>query len=359
MIDFTSSLYLSMKHSSDQLLKWQSLTTGAPAALYEVEESRQVANDIAQMQGLDAGISAPSTLHLYLDLFGYLSTKQVDLFVDENIYPVSKYGIERLIVNKIKVYPFKHLNSAHLFTLIKTRLQKNTLPIILTDGWCPKCGKAAPIKSYSEMIKPFGGKIIIDDTQAFGIFGERNSRMVYGSGGGGILRWSGVNDKNIITVISLAKAFGVPMAVVSGNARFIQAFENAGDTRVYSSPVSIAHLVAAINALKINSFAGDERRNKLWSNLSLVRNELKQADINSSGGIFPVQSITGLHSNEALKLHSYLKTEGIQTVLTWTHENSQAVTFIVRCDHSVEELKRFLDPVVNFFAHEQTSRPLR
>src|SRR6266487_3621373 len=225
MIDFTSSLYLGMRHSSNELLGWQQLTTGVPAALYEFRRSEQISQQIAQLQGLEKGISAPSTLHLYWDLYGFLSTQQIVVFVDEKIYPVSKYGIERLIVKKIPIHLFRHLDANHLSELVERKLQKFKLPIILTDGWCPQCGRPAPIKDYSEILKPFKGNIIIDDTQAFGILGERRSNAVYGNDGGGILKWLDVNDQNIITITSLAKAFGVPMAVISGNATFISAFK--------------------------------------------------------------------------------------------------------------------------------------
>ncbi len=52
MMDFTSSLYLGMKHSSKELNGWQQLTTGMPAALDEADLALQVGNYVAGMQGL-------------------------------------------------------------------------------------------------------------------------------------------------------------------------------------------------------------------------------------------------------------------------------------------------------------------
>jgi 8-amino-7-oxononanoate synthase len=341
MIDFTSSLYLGMKHSSAELSGWQQLTTGVPAALYEFSRSKQISKQIAQMQGLETGISAPSTLHLYWDLFGFLSAQQIVVFIDEKIYPVSKYGIERLIVKKIPVYFFRHLDAHHFSQLIESKLQKFKIPIVFTDGWCPQCGKPAPIKNYSQILKPFGGKIIIDDTQAFGIFGERVSEIIYGSGGGGILKWLNIHDNNIITIVSLAKAFGVPMAVISGNKTFISAFEQSSETRANSSPVSMAHLNAGLNALKINQNSGDQRREKLLHNVLLIRKELKKSGINLDGGIFPVQSISNMPPQKLFNLFEKLNGNGIRTVLVSTHiQHHPAISLIIRYDHLEEEIKR-------------------
>ena len=58
MIDFTSSLYLGMKHSSTELNGWQRLTTGVPAALWESTLGTQVGDHVAGMQGLKKGYNA-------------------------------------------------------------------------------------------------------------------------------------------------------------------------------------------------------------------------------------------------------------------------------------------------------------
>ena len=100
MIDFTSSLYLGIKHSSEELRVWQHLTSGVPSALFEPQQSKELAYQIARLQGNEHGLLAPSTLHLYHDLYSLLSKQPVTVFIDEKVYPVSKYGIEKLFVAK-------------------------------------------------------------------------------------------------------------------------------------------------------------------------------------------------------------------------------------------------------------------
>ena len=92
MHDFTSALYLGMYHQSISLSPWESFTTGVPAALKEPKESYQAARKIAEMQGCDDGMLAPSTLHLFLDLFRILSRKGGIIFIDEGAYPIARWG---------------------------------------------------------------------------------------------------------------------------------------------------------------------------------------------------------------------------------------------------------------------------
>ena len=340
MLNFTSSLYLDIKHSSAELAGWHQLTTGLPSALYESTQSKYVSNYIANMQGLQTGISATSTLHIYYDLFGFLSNQKIMVFVDEKIYPVSKYGIEKLIVKKIPVYTFKHLDAVGLSRIIHQKIKYSVTPVVLTDGFCPQCGKLAAIDRYIAIVKPYNGKIIIDDTQAFGILGKKKDDFLYGYGGGGTLQWINVYDKNIITIVSLAKAFGAPLAVISGNKNFITAFEKNSITRESSSPVSAAHLSAVNNAILVNESYGDEKRKKLFNNILLFRKELIGAGLQLSGGMFPVQNITFSNYDDMINLFEKLNHNNIKTVLTTSHQiKIPVITFIINATHSVQQIK--------------------
>jgi len=334
MIDFTSSLYLAMKHGSTELNGWDQLTAGVPAILREPPESREVSEWVARMQRLETGVCAPSTLHLYFDLFELLKKKRIVLFIDEKIYPVSKYGIEKFPANQIRL--FRHFDAVHLNGLVKANVTKSTIPVIMTDGWCPLCGKAAPVDRYLSMIGPFNGIVVIDDTQAFGILGEQqDAAMPFGNGGGGTLKWLNIVSDRVVTVISLAKAFGAPMAVLSGTSTFVSAYKKSSKTRVHSSQVSLVHLQAALNALKINYDKGDKLRSKLWENIRLLKNKIWQKGLLAAGGIFPVQNISCGSSDETISLYERLNRNNIRTVLLSPHDAQiPVVSFIIRSDQT-------------------------
>lgn len=339
MIDFTSALYLGLQHQSNSLPPWQSLTTGVPAALYEPHQNHQLAMHIAQMQGIGAGVVAPSTLHVYMDLFHLLSSLNVALFIDEKIYPVSLYGIQQLLIKNIPVHYFSHQNAPHLSYLISKHAYTKKLPIVLTDGWCPQCGKPAPVKDYQQLIKLYGGQLIIDDTQAFGILGKRISEGFYGTGGGGILQWCNAGADNTITIVSLAKAFGVPMAVISGRKTFLKAFVHNSETRVSSSPVSNAHIAAGLQAVGINQILGNEKRKQLYHNVCHLKKTLKHAGFYLKGSYFPVQTVANLQPQKVYSIYKNLIANGIKTVLVNGHlQQGPSIAIIIRADHSTKEI---------------------
>lgn len=346
MIDFSSALYLGLKHTKESLSSWQSLTTGMPSALYEPIQNYLLAKKIAQMQGLQMGVAAPSTLHVYIDLFHFFSRLNVALFIDEKIYPVSLYGIEQVMVKKIPVHYFKHLNARHLSYLISKHIYSQKIPVVLTDGWCPQCGKPAPVKDYQNLIEPYGGKLIIDDTQAFGVLGKRSKGNGYGNGGGGILQWSNAGAANITTVVSLAKAFGVPMAVISGKQTFLKAFVHNSETRASSSPVSNAHVAAGLHAININTISGNEKRVSLYNNVHHLKSELNRIGINLAGSLFPVQTINGLQPKKVFHLYKNLCSNGIKTVLVKGHLHpGPSLSIIIRADHSTEEIDKLANTI--------------
>jgi 8-amino-7-oxononanoate synthase len=75
VLNFTSALYLGLRHPSWSLRPWAQLTTGAPAALAPPPGARMVADMLAALQGCERAALAPSTLHLFWDLFGMVGSR--------------------------------------------------------------------------------------------------------------------------------------------------------------------------------------------------------------------------------------------------------------------------------------------
>jgi 8-amino-7-oxononanoate synthase len=344
-MDFTSSLYLAMKHPGTTLQAWEQLTTGVPAVLGEPALNKQVASQVARLQGLECGLTGPSTLHLYWDLYHVLSRRQVTVFIDEFIYPVSRYGIEQLLVNKIPVVHFRHHDAEHLQQLIQLHCKGANKPIVLTDGWCPVCGRAAPVERYTALLNGLNGRLLIDDTQAFGILGAgAGNGFPYGTGGGGVLQWkqpAAGQTRCITTIVSLAKAWGVPMAVMAGTRNYIKQFEQASAIRTYSSPVSNVHIQAAANALHLNHTIGNGLRARLWNNVTLFRRLMAQVELYVSNSCFPVQHLHHHSAGKTKAIYHLLQQRGIKTVLSASHTGTQPLlTLILRSDHTREQIGR-------------------
>lgn len=342
-MDFTSSLYLAMKHPGTTLQRWEQLTTGIPAVLGEPALNKHVAEQVARLQGLECGLTAPSTLHLYWDLYHVLSRQPVIVFIDEFIYPVSRYGIEQLLVKKIPVFHFRHQDAKHLQQLMQRYCKGITKPIVLSDGWCPVCGRTAPVEHYAALLNSMDGHLFIDDTQAFGILGAGASTIFpYGIDGGGILRWKQLTagqTRCITTIVSLAKAWGVPMAVMGSTHNHIRQFEQASAIRTYSSPVSNAHIQAAANALHWNLTKGNQLRGRLWDNVKLFRRGMAWVDLNVSNSCFPVQHLHHPDASITTAIYHRLKQRDIKAVLSATHTGTHPLLMLIfRSDHTREQI---------------------
>ena len=222
MLDFTSALYLGLRHPSNSLRPWASLSTGVPAALQAPPGETKVAKSIAALLGQEQALLAPSTLHLVWDLFGVLSAGRFAILIDDGTYPISRWGAERAAARGVPIRDFAHHDISQVSAAVTWAISMRRRPFLVTDGFCPGCGRAAPLPTYLELLGPARGELFIDDTQALGILGSKPSYSnTYGVGGRGTLAWHGVEHREAIVVCSLAKGFGAPIACLAGPERWV------------------------------------------------------------------------------------------------------------------------------------------
>jgi 8-amino-7-oxononanoate synthase len=304
-----------------------------------------VAQALAELQGCEQAVLMPSTLHLFQDVFGMLSKQAVTIYLDEEAYAIVQWEAERAIARGVTVRKFRHHDPDSLFSQMTGQAHSRKRPVVVTDGFCPACGKLAPIHDYLTIVRHFGGLLVLDDTQALGILGEKlETKAPYGFGGGGTLRWSGVYGPDILVGASLAKGFGVPIAALAGSGFMIHRFIRLSDTRVHCSPPSVAVIQAAEHALALNRVQGHRLRQQLAQRIRQFREGLRLTGLSSTGGWFPVQTLRGIVGTAALRLHQQLAQRGIQTVLSQPRNATQArLSFLITARHSVMEIDRCID----------------
>lgn len=221
-------------------------------------------------------------------------------------------------------------------------------PIIVACGFCPGCGRHAPIPEYLAIVRERRGLLIVDDTQALGIFGQQvRANAPFGSGGGGSLQWYGVRDPNILLISSLAKGFGVPVAVMAGCQQAVEQFERESETRVHCSPPAAANIHAVEHALDVNQSSGDALRLRLARRVHHFRNQLTHNGLNATGGMFPVQTLRGVAGDEAVRLHARLQQRNIQTVLhQGQHTHTARLSIILNARHRAEAINHLTRALV-------------
>lgn len=297
---------------------------------------------------------ATSTLHLAWDLFGLLTNEPIAIFMDAGVYPITRWGVQRAAMHGAKVRVFSHHDAAALERALADAAQ-NRAPVIVTDGFCPNCGRVAPLGEYLTLARRWGGLLVADDTQALGILGQSpSSLMQYGRGGGGSLRWSGIDGPECLAFSSLAKGFGAPLAVLAGSGGWIRKFREKSLTRVHCSPPSVAALRAAERAVICNRRDGDARREKVLDLVRRFRHGLSVAGLALRRGLFPIQTIPFAHGMPAMALHERLAERGVRAVLHGSAKGQSRVSFLLTSRHTPAEI----DTAVRCIAAASKAQPM-
>jgi 8-amino-7-oxononanoate synthase len=344
-VDFTSALYLGFEHSWSSLPAWERLTLGKPAALAAIEGTAEIERELAALVGCEEAVLGPSTLHLFWDLFAILAAPGSNFFVDQASYPIAGWGVDLAAAGRART--FAHHDANALRSQIGRA--RRGRPVVVTDGFCPTCGRGAPLTEYVECVEREGGWVVVDDTQALGIFGRiPELSPPYGSGGGGSLRRCDVRSEAIVAVSSLAKGFGVPVAALGGSSRLVGEFRRRSATRVHCSPPSAAVLAAAREALDENRRCGQLRRRRLAKTVATFREGLRELSLLSVAGLFPVQPLRLPRGIAAPALHRVLAEFGVLTVLQGKSAEAPArVSFIFTAQHRPSEIRRALEALAH------------
>ena len=321
MIDLTSATYLGFTHGHAELAPWRALTTGRPSALDD--RTRSLAVRLAALVGLPRAVLAPSTLHLVTDLYAALPVDTI--YLDPCAYAITQWGLERAQLRGVDIRP------------LGGEVRPNSA--IVCDTVCVTCRRVAPLQSLHAAARCSGSWLILDDSQGVGLLGERPSRgSPYGRGGGGTLRWSGVQGDRVIVLGSCAKAFGVPLAFLAGDDATVAWFERTSGSRVHTSPCSAAELAALDAALRRNTDDGDELRGRLLRNVHRFRREVALRGGELERGRFPLQTTGRLPRHVARTIEARLAHRGIRALrLRAGHDNR--IGFVVTAAHETAAIE--------------------
>jgi 8-amino-7-oxononanoate synthase len=354
MLDFTSALYLGFKHASWSLPGWDGLTLGKPAALEEIPGTEQVQRELATLTGCERVQLGSSTLHLFCDLFSMLVRRNVTIWIDEATYPIARWGTDRAAASGVPIRRFAHHDAKELRRALGQGYGNR--PVIVTDGFSPLRGTHAPLRDYASCAAARNGLLIVDDTQALGIFGRRAESMgPYGMGGGGSLKHFNLRDPGVVVVSSLAKAFGAPVAMLGGSEEFVEGFREHGATLVHSSPPSAAAIAAAQRALQLNGEFGNALRRRLVERVVRFRRRL--VGLRSAESLFPVQSLKLPENIDAHALYRALLGRGVRSVL---HRDSRSgglgISFVLTARHELKDIDDAAEALVDFMGPDPFER---
>jgi 8-amino-7-oxononanoate synthase len=145
----------------------------------------------------------------------------------------------------------------------------------------------------------------------------------------------------LIVVASLAKGFGVPVAVVAGGRALVRRYEVRSETRIHCSPPSNAHLSAAAHALRCNAARGDSLRRHLAHLVTRFRAALELRGVPLLPGLFPIQTMPPGTGADLRAVHRRLSDLGVKTVLHRQRcGRGLAISFIFTAAHREADVDR-------------------
>jgi 8-amino-7-oxononanoate synthase len=337
MLDFGSALYLGFEHGSGSLPGWTRLTLGKPAALEQVPGMLQVQRELAALTGCGQVVLSTSTLHLFNDVFGMLADRSdIAIWIDEGAYPIARWGSDRAAAGGVPVRVFASHDTQALWKAMNAN--RKARPVIVTDGFCPIRGEPAPLADYARCAAAGNGLLIVDDTQALGVFGRPQGPGPYGSGGGGsIRRFNLEGTSGIVVVSSLAKALGVPVAMLGGSREFVEEFRGKSSTLVHCSPPSAVTILAARRALELNRRWGEALRRQLAERVIRFRRGLR--GVLATESLFPVQPLRLPRTMDARSVYRRLLGRGVLPVLHRDPgDQGSRISFVLSARHSLSEI---------------------
>lgn len=347
MIDFATALYLGLQHPATQLGFYPALTTGAPASLATAPLATLLAAQAAELQGCEAGMVAPSTLHLAIDVFDRLGRTHA-LIADEALYPVMRWGLERVMGMGVQVTWFRHGDLADLTRQIKQRWGGRP-PAVITDA-TRREGAPVPLARYLKLVQRYGGLIVVDHSQMLGLMGEHPSApQPWGQGGGGALRYAALGrTQPVLLLASWAKAFGAPLATLCGPLNLVRDVARDGPTQTHCSSASETALRAGLNALALNQRDGARRRLQLLQLLQHLHLGLRRLargklpDLQTSRRNHPLQHLCLATAERTQALHTGLRASGFRTALLRQREGRYALAVILRANHRQSDIDALL-----------------
>lgn len=330
--DFTSALFLGQRHPSTGLRGWTEFTTGVPAALRELPEAEKLARTVAERQEAGSGLVARSALHGIIDVLQALPRPGELLLVDSGAYPLAQWACRAAVTRGVRVVTFPHFRPPAVVPSGRTWL--------VTDGWCQGCGRHAPLGAMRALAAGTGGSLIVDDSLAFGVLGKRAVEGSFGDGTGTV-RWQGLRHDGVVWLGSLAKAYGTPVTVITGDCATVTRLARRGGNRLHSSPPSAADLAAGLGAL------GDHRiprlRERLWRLTRWLRQAFRGLGLPPQGQPFP---IVGTHLDSLLlarRWRNALAARGVQVLVQLPRCRPGALlSAVVRTDHTQADLDRLV-----------------
>ena len=171
--------------------------------------------------------------------------------------------------------------------------------LLTTDTVFSMDGDLCPLPELLSLAEEFNCMLLVDEAHATGVMGQT---------GAGCVEHFGCTGDKLIQIGTLSKALGSLGGYVAGSADLIDFLRNRAATWIYTTGLSPADTAAAVKAIEIMS-TEPQRRQKLWTNINYLKQQLAELDLLPSQS--PILCLQLSSPEVALQKSKQLQSAGI------------------------------------------------
>jgi 8-amino-7-oxononanoate synthase len=231
------------------------------------------------------------------------------LFIDSDAH----YSVWDAATSSNKpVTAFHHIDPESLQEKIRAELLAGEIPVVISDAVFPISGEIAPLLDYLEIVKPYIGRIYLDDAHGMGVLGNH---------GRGILDYFNIEQENCRVSGTLSKALGGFGGIITGKSKWIDHLEQNSSICAGASPPAIITAAASAKALSI-ARENPHLRENLWTNVKQARAGFNNLGWNLPDTLVPILCLPQHKKHNLERLREQLFEQGIAV----THVRSYTST---------------------------------
>ena len=200
-----------------------------------------------------------------------------------------------------KILEYSHCNLQDLAVKLQKQRSQYRRCLIITDSVFSMDGDLCPLPQLINIAKEYSSMLLIDEAHATGVMGQN---------GAGCAEHFDCTKEEMIQIGTLSKALGSLGGYVAGGANLIDFLRNRCPTWIYTTALSPADTAAALAAINIVK-REPQRRQKLWQNVTLLKDKLLDLNIKLFSSESPIICINLSTAIQALNLAEKLYNAGI------------------------------------------------
>ena len=282
LINFSSYDYLGLSYRAEvveaaaRALSRYGLGSAGVLLLSGVTDlHEQLASDLAAFMGRPAALLFPTGFTANIGIIDGLLRSSDAILADQLAHASIVDGIR---LAGIRPRFFRHNDAADL----ERKLARNKgRTLVLVEGVYSMEGDIGALNDIVDVCRRHGARIFID---------EAHSCFVYGAKGRGVTEHLGVSEDVDIVMGTTSKALGGLGGFVSGSCELIDYLRFYARPHMFSGGLPPSIVAGLIRALAIVSDE-PQLRAKLWSNVALMRERLREGGVDtgrSTSQVIPI-----------------------------------------------------------------------